>query len=81
MRILHVAEAFGGGLLHMVVELAEGNAVAGHEVLIAYGVRPETPEDLRSVVTPAVGLRAMPWTSRLPHGQLRAGWQLRRPRP
>ena len=31
-RVLHVAEAFGGGLMEMVIALAEGSAARGHEV-------------------------------------------------
>lgn len=61
----------------MIVELAEGSAAAGHDVCIAYGRRPETPADLRSVVGSEVELRAMPWTRRTPGPQLRAARELR----
>jgi len=77
VRVLHVAEAFGGGLLQMVVAVAEGSAARGHDALIAYGVRPETPERPRDVVDEAVELRALPWTRRTPGAQVRAARALR----
>jgi glycosyltransferase involved in cell wall biosynthesis len=78
MKILQVSEAFGGGLIEMVVALSEGLAERGHDVSIAYGRRPETPADVRSVVDRRVALHPLPWGTRRPHGELRAGLQLRR---
>lgn len=77
LKILHVAEAFGGGLLQFVVELAEGSAADGHDVRIAYGFRPETPSTLRDDVDDRVQLQALPWTNRGPRAQLAAGRELR----
>lgn len=77
MRILHLAEAFGGGLMRMVIAVAEGSAAAGHEVMIAHGVRPETPTDLRARIDDAVEVRRLPWTSRRPGPQLRGALEVR----
>jgi glycosyltransferase involved in cell wall biosynthesis len=52
LRILHVAEAFGGGVFEVVRWLAERHSASGHQVAIAYGVRPETPTDVRTAVGP-----------------------------
>ncbi len=78
MRILHAAEAFGGGLYEMVKTLAEGTAEHGHRVGIAYGVRPETPEDLRERIDPSVDLFPTAWTRRTPRAQWDAARELRR---
>jgi len=77
MRILHVAEALGGGLYEMVRTLAEGTAEHGHRVAIAYGVRPETPAGLRERIDPAVDLFAAGWTRRTPQAQWTAARELR----
>lgn len=78
VRVLHVAEAFGGGLLEVVCAVAAGTAAAGHEVAIAYGRRPETPDDVRARVDPRVELFPMPWTRRGPREQVAAVRALRR---
>jgi glycosyltransferase involved in cell wall biosynthesis len=65
-KVLHVVEAFGGGLLRIVVELADAGAAAGHDVVIAYGQRPETPAAPHELLDPRVRVVAMPWTSRAP---------------
>jgi glycosyltransferase involved in cell wall biosynthesis len=77
MRILHVAEAFGGGLLEMVTSVANGSVEAGHPVAIAYGRRPETPGSLTELVSPDVELFELPWGRRTPREELRAGRLLR----
>ena len=63
-RVLHVAEAYGGGLMEVVRWVAEGSAAAGHESAIAYGRRPETPKDVRATVNSAVDLYELPWSRR-----------------
>jgi len=78
LRILHVAEAFGGGLMEMVIALAEGSAALGHDVMIAYGTRPETPESVRDRIDAGVGLHALPWQRRTPDAQLRAAREIKR---
>jgi len=77
MRIMHVAEALGGGIFGVVSELASGLADRGHEVAIAYGVRAETPRNLRESLDPRVELIPTPWTSRTLRASLRASRALR----
>jgi glycosyltransferase involved in cell wall biosynthesis len=77
VRILHLAESFGGGLMRMVIDLAEGTAARGDEVLIAHGIRPETPTTLRADIDDAVELRTLSWTSRTPGAQLTAAREIR----
>jgi glycosyltransferase involved in cell wall biosynthesis len=78
LRILHVAEALGGGILELVRFTAGGQARAGNAAAVAYGVRPETPERLRSEFDPAVELFPMPWTDRSLRAQAGAVRALRR---
>jgi glycosyltransferase involved in cell wall biosynthesis len=72
LRVLYVAEAFGGGLYEITRKKAEGLAARGHDVAIAYGIRPETPPDPRAVIDERVKLIPMPWTDRSVRSQLRA---------
>ncbi len=76
--VLFVAEAFGGGMFEITRMKAEGLAKLGHRVAIAYGVRPETPDEVRAVVAPAVELIPLPWVNRSLGAQLRAQQRLRR---
>jgi glycosyltransferase involved in cell wall biosynthesis len=78
LRVLHVVEAFGGGVFEIVRLLAERLAARGNDVAIAYGRRPETPVDVRATVDERVDLYAMPWTTRRPRAQLAAGRAIRR---
>lgn len=78
LRLLHVAEAFGGGVFEIVRLLAEESAAAGHEVAIAYGRRPETPADVPSRISPDVTLLPTAWVKRSLGAQLRVAGELRR---
>jgi glycosyltransferase involved in cell wall biosynthesis len=78
IRVLHVVEAFGGGVYEIVRHLATRHAEAGHIVAIAYGVRPETPADLRAEIPPSVELIPLPWTDRSIGAQVRSARRLRR---
>jgi glycosyltransferase involved in cell wall biosynthesis len=77
LRILHVAEAFGGGLYEVVRALANDAAKRGHEVTVLYGRRPETPDDPEPDFSARVTLEPMPWGGRSPFEQLRAMRRLR----
>jgi glycosyltransferase involved in cell wall biosynthesis len=77
MRILNVAEAFGGGLMEAAMVVAAESAACGNDVMIAHGVRPETPADIRSLLAPGVELEQLSWTERTPAAQLRAARELR----
>jgi len=77
-RVLHVVEAFGGGVFEVVRLLSEYLAADGCRVAIAYGRRSETPADVRSLIDPAVELFPLPWERRTPRQQLAAARALRR---
>lgn len=72
LSVLFVAEAFGGGLFEITRMLAEQLAALGHRIAIAYGVRPETPAEVRVRVDPSVAMIKLPWTSRTAVAQARA---------
>lgn len=79
VRVLHAVEAFGGGLLEVVKQLAIGGAREGEEAAIAHGARPEAPLELGELV--GSGVEMLPvsgWTSRSAKGQLWAARELRR---
>ncbi|MDQ6778441.1 MAG: glycosyltransferase family 4 protein [Actinomycetota bacterium] len=78
LSILYVAEAFGGGLFEITRMMAEQLADMGHRTGIAYGVRPETPADVRGSVDPAVSLIGLPWTERTIRAQVRTRAALKR---
>ena len=59
MRILHISEAFTGGLFASVTGLANGLADRGHDVHIAYSRRAETPDDVRTHVRPSITLHEL----------------------
>lgn len=71
-----MAEAFGGGLMEAAIVMADETARAGHDVLIAHGVRPETPRNLDERTDPAVEIRQLSWTSRTAAAQVRAGREI-----
>lgn len=78
LRVLHVAEAFGGGLFEMVRIVAERSASTGASHTIAYGRRPETPADPRNSIDASVRLVALDWRRRAPLTQVTAARALRR---
>jgi glycosyltransferase involved in cell wall biosynthesis len=59
LRILHVSEAFTGGIFASVTGLANGLAERGHEVHLAFSRRPETPADVRAFVHPSIVLHEL----------------------
>jgi glycosyltransferase involved in cell wall biosynthesis len=73
-----VVEAFGGGVFEMVRTLSEGLARHGDAVAIAYGVRPETPGDVRDRIDAEVELFPTPWLRRTARAQLGAARAIRR---
>ncbi len=78
MRILEVTEASGSGTLEVVLTLAGGLHAQGHEVAVAWGMRPETPADLALRLPPGVAQFPLAWERRTAGAQLRAGASLRR---
>ena len=45
-KILHIVEAFGGGIFSFLVDLVN-NTEKDMDIIIAYGIRNETPEDFK----------------------------------
>ncbi|SEL44299.1 Glycosyltransferase involved in cell wall bisynthesis [Pseudomonas agarici] len=43
MRIMHVTEALGGGVLNIIHQLVLMQSADDHEVIIAHSIRPDTP--------------------------------------
>lgn len=76
LRILHVVEAFGGGVFEMLRLLAGDSVARGHRVGLAYGVRSETPTDLESRLATGLDLIPTAWTCRSISSNLRARRQL-----
>lgn len=59
LRILHLTEAFGGGVFTSLTRLASALSARGHEVHLAYSRRAETPDDVASHVAPPVALHEL----------------------
>ncbi|SAK90648.1 group 1 glycosyl transferase [Caballeronia catudaia] len=55
-EIVHITEAFGGGVLSMLTQLSNRAAAAGVEVTILHSIRQETPGDFARLFHPAVKL-------------------------
>jgi glycosyltransferase involved in cell wall biosynthesis len=77
LRILHVVEAFGGGVYEMVRLLTAGLAARSHVVGLAYGIRPETPPDVEATLDTRIERFPMPWTQRDLGAQVGAYGRLR----
>jgi glycosyltransferase involved in cell wall biosynthesis len=60
MKILHVTEAYGGGVLTVLNQLISAQVASGHEVVLALRVREEAPSDWRSVLPHAVKTIELP---------------------
>lgn len=78
IRVLHLVEAFGGGVFEVVKVLTGRLAQAGHHVAIAHGARSETPASARGEIDQAVEVFPLPWTRRTPGAQLAAARAMRR---
>jgi glycosyltransferase involved in cell wall biosynthesis len=78
MRVLHAVEAFGGGQLELIRQVAVGGASAGDQVAVAHGVRPQTPTDLSGWTDAGVTLVPMSsWAGRSMLRQVGAARELR----
>lgn len=47
--VLHIVEAFGGGVVTYLCDLTRGQVAMGYRVVVAYGRRKETPEGFREL--------------------------------
>jgi len=54
--VVHITEAFGGGVLSMLTQLSNQAAAAGIEVTVLYSLRGETPENFANLFHPTVSL-------------------------
>lgn len=77
MRIMHISEALGGGIFEVVSNLSTSLVDRGHEIAIAYGVRAETPMNLRDSLDPRIELIPTPWTARTLRASMHASRALR----
>ncbi|WP_322041526.1 glycosyltransferase [Burkholderia diffusa] len=59
-KIVHVTEAFGGGVLSFLVDLCNRSIAAGYDVVVVYSERDETPKNVRELFDPAVRLIRVP---------------------
>ncbi|WP_174902541.1 glycosyltransferase [Burkholderia pseudomultivorans] len=55
-RLVHIAEAFGGGVFSMLATLSNQAAATGIDVTVLHAVRPETPSDFAAFFHPDVKL-------------------------
>jgi glycosyltransferase involved in cell wall biosynthesis len=55
-KIVHVAEAFGGGVVSFLVDLCNRSAAAGYATVLVYSTRDETPADVGALFHPEVRL-------------------------
>lgn len=79
MRILHVTEAFCGGVFTSLTRLSSGLAARGHDVHLAFARRPETPTDVASYVHASVTLHELPLVRAIsPIADLRGVFAVRR---
>ena len=58
--IVHITEAFGGGVLSMLTELSNRAAEAGANVSVIYSLRRETPADFATLFHPKVMMTHVP---------------------
>lgn len=77
LRVLHVVECFGGGLLKMVSLVTDTAAGAGAAQRVAYGRRSETPAQPELEFNPHVQLIDLDWRRRSPRSQLGVALRLR----
>jgi glycosyltransferase involved in cell wall biosynthesis len=59
MKVLHIVESFGGGVLTSVTQICNILAQEGMQVHLAYSLRPETPGNFQSLLDPRVYLHQL----------------------
>ena len=78
LRVLHVVEAFGGGILEMLRLLCDDAVDQGHHMAIAFARRPETPPQVRPLFDPRVELFELDWDRGSRRSHFTARQQVRR---
>ena len=78
MKIVHITEALGGGVAHSLSQLAKAQAADGHQVIVVYSIRPDTPVDLLPGLYPdPIKRRVLPMVTAIaPSADLRALGQI-----
>jgi glycosyltransferase involved in cell wall biosynthesis len=76
-RVLHVAEAFGGGLLEVIRLIVQGAARGGATHAVAFGRRPETPQDPATALGLPAQMIDLDWRRRSPPSHLGVARRLR----
>jgi glycosyltransferase involved in cell wall biosynthesis len=64
LRVMHVVEAFGGGVFEQICALCNRLPAHGVRTAVAYGRRPETPTEVRDRFTQQVELFPLQWGAR-----------------
>jgi glycosyltransferase involved in cell wall biosynthesis len=77
LRVLHVVESFGAGVLEVVRNLTNELVRGGDAVAVAHGLRPESPTDRRQGFDDGVEVIELPWARRTPKVEVAAGRALR----
>lgn len=78
MKIVHVVESFGGGVLAAVVSLANYFSDLGHDLEVIHSVRPDTPDGYRNLFSEKVVLTYLEMPQGIsPFGDARAAKSLR----
>jgi glycosyltransferase involved in cell wall biosynthesis len=75
--VLHVTEAFGGGLLEVIRLIVRAGAQTGARHAIAYGRRPETPVDTAAAIGADIELIDLDWRRRSPLSHVEVARNLR----
>lgn len=77
LRVLHVVEAFGGGVFEQLRHLTARLPHEGVISVIAHGRRAETPADVSQFFAQDVELLALPWGARTLRGELAVARRIR----
>lgn len=79
MKVVHITEALGGGVAHVLSQFAKAQAADGHQVVVVHSVRRDTPVDLLPQLFPApIRRRVMTMVTAInPVADMKALWQMR----
>lgn len=79
MKIIHITEALASGVAYCLSQLAQAQAADGHQVMVVYSVRPETPiESIPDFFPAPIECVVLPMETPIaPVADLRALWQIR----
>lgn len=72
MKIVHITEAFGGGVFTILVDVINKMVEAGHDVHLVYSKRPQTPQNYQDYFADSVNLHELPMKSAI---SLKEDWR------